>query len=271
MVRREPARIRVLRDIRDPIRAALADDQAEQPAAARQGADPRPVGLRDPARDEAIDGPEAIGDAERGVLGSDQVADTIDDQLEDRLQLQDGRDLAGRIDERLELADRQRCRSGLGRRRRGLGLHDGQSSSRDHRPGVGHTARALGAGSHYPRGMSRGDAVRMRMRPRGAPMKADPSIGMSPDVPPPPVQAGIRTILLASDLSPASTPPRPSPSSSPRSSARRSCWSTSSTRAGCGCPAAGIGSGSTRREPPASRPPRPWSTGVDARACRSGA
>ena len=32
-------------------------------------------------------------------------------------------------------------------------------------------------------------------------MNADPSIGMSPEVPPPPVHAGIRTILLASDLS----------------------------------------------------------------------
>ena len=35
-------------------------------------------------------------------------------------------------------------------------------------------------------------------------MNADASIGTTPAVPAPPVQAGIRTILLASDLSPAS-------------------------------------------------------------------
>ena len=68
---------------RDPERAVLADDQAEQAVAAGGGPiRARVVGV-DAARDEALDAPVGVDDPEGRVLRADERADAVDDHLQD--------------------------------------------------------------------------------------------------------------------------------------------------------------------------------------------
>ena len=57
---------------------------------------------RDPARDEALDAPLVIDDAERRVVRTDQVADAIDDELEHGLDVELAGHGADGVAERLE-------------------------------------------------------------------------------------------------------------------------------------------------------------------------
>ena len=76
---------------------ALADDQPEQPVAARRRADPRAL-LAASCRSSMNCSmrPSVVDDAEGGVLGADELADAVDDQLEDAVERQHARDASGR-------------------------------------------------------------------------------------------------------------------------------------------------------------------------------
>ena len=56
-------------------------------------------------RDEALDPPGCVDDAECRVVSPDEVADALDDQLQDGLDVEDLGDGPGRLDERLEFGD----------------------------------------------------------------------------------------------------------------------------------------------------------------------
>ena len=60
-------------DVRDPVRAALADDQPEQPVPRRWRTDEDPLLGCDADRDEALDPAEVIDDPEGGVAGIGEV------------------------------------------------------------------------------------------------------------------------------------------------------------------------------------------------------
>ena len=84
VVRREAVAPRVDRDVRDPERAVLADDQAEQAVAARQRPDPRPGSSRRcPDVMNRSMTPSGVDDPERGVARPDQRPDLVDDDLQD--------------------------------------------------------------------------------------------------------------------------------------------------------------------------------------------
>ena len=100
MIGREPIRLRMAADVGNPEGAVLADDQAEQSAAAWQVADPPPLLVADAARDESLDGPLGIDDADRGVFGADQLAHSISDELQDSVDLEGAADAADRLVER---------------------------------------------------------------------------------------------------------------------------------------------------------------------------
>src|SRR5436190_14665027 len=66
----------------------------------RRVADLLPVLPADADGDEALDDPDAVDDAERGVAGTDEVAHTVHDQLEDRVDFEHAGDTARRSIER---------------------------------------------------------------------------------------------------------------------------------------------------------------------------
>ena len=73
MVRRKAVQIGMRCDIRDPVRAALADDQPKQPVPRRWRTDEDPLLGCDADRDEALDPAEVIDDPEGGVAGIGEV------------------------------------------------------------------------------------------------------------------------------------------------------------------------------------------------------
>jgi hypothetical protein len=89
-------------DVGDPVRLALADDQAEQTVAARRRADLFAPLARDPRGDEALDPAEPVDDPQRGVLRPRQVAHPVDDQLEHVVDVEDLGDGTGRRVKRLQ-------------------------------------------------------------------------------------------------------------------------------------------------------------------------
>ena len=146
--------------------------------------------------------PFAPDDAEGGIVGPDEAADSIDDELEDGLEVQDRGDLACRVDERLELADGEQRRLGLGLGGTRVRVHVRQSTSGPLRAG-GQSARRLGAGRHFRASRARRNPTDMRIRIAWSrAMNAAGETGVDPRVDGAP--RTIRTILLASDLSPAS-------------------------------------------------------------------
>ena len=102
-VLRRKTRARGVRaDVGDTERVALGDDQSEESMTLRQGPESPPLLGRDPARDEALDAPPIIDDAERRVLRTDQGADAIDDELEHGLDVELACHGADGVTERLE-------------------------------------------------------------------------------------------------------------------------------------------------------------------------
>ena len=95
VVRREARRVRMIGDRRDPVRPALADDQPEQTPARRQRADREPMVGIDAGGDEPLDPAVDADDPERRVARVDEIADPIDDQLEDLLDAEHARDRPG--------------------------------------------------------------------------------------------------------------------------------------------------------------------------------
>ena len=75
-------------NLRDAVRAVLADDQAQQPATARQVADGAPLFDGDPTGDEPGDDALLIDDAQGRVLGAHQLANAVDNQLQHLLDLE---------------------------------------------------------------------------------------------------------------------------------------------------------------------------------------
>ncbi len=141
VVGREPVGIRVVGDVRDAVRLALADDQAEQPVPARRRPDLGTLLDRHPDRDEPLDPTVGVDDAQGRVLRADQVADALDDELEDGFDVEHLGDRARRLDEGLELEDAER-RSAL----HGLRCHGRQSTSPK---AMRQLAPRLGAGRHF--------------------------------------------------------------------------------------------------------------------------
>src|SRR5919106_1193731 len=101
VVGREAVALRMRGDGPNPVRAVLADDQAQQDMATRQIADGASLVGADPAGDELGDQALIVDDAERRVLGGDQLADAVDDQLQDLLDVEDAADAPDRGVERL--------------------------------------------------------------------------------------------------------------------------------------------------------------------------
>ena len=101
-------------DRADPVRAPLADDQAEQATARGQRADRGPLVGLEPSRDESLDPAVRVGDPEGGVAGIDQNADAVDDELEDILDGEHAGDGARRLVDR---SQRSRVRGRLATRR----------------------------------------------------------------------------------------------------------------------------------------------------------
>jgi hypothetical protein len=83
-------------EVGDPERPVFADDQAEDAMALRQRADPTTRGVVHPAGDESFDPATGIDDAEGGVLGIDERADLVDDDLQDVVDGAETRDPADR-------------------------------------------------------------------------------------------------------------------------------------------------------------------------------
>ena len=83
MFGREAEALGVGGDGRDPIRPVLPDDQPQQPSAAGEVADGLSLLVADPARDELGDQPRLVDNAESGILRGDELADPIDDELQD--------------------------------------------------------------------------------------------------------------------------------------------------------------------------------------------
>ena len=106
MVRRKAIALGVARDVRDEVRAVLTDDEPKQASAVGQVTDPRALLVVDAAGDEALDRAIGIDDSDRGVLGADQAAHLVGDQLEDAVDIEDPADAAHRLIERCELRGR---------------------------------------------------------------------------------------------------------------------------------------------------------------------
>ena len=82
VVRRESVAPRIDRDVRDPERAVLPDDQAQEAMATRQRADAG-TGLRvDTGGDESFDDATGVDDPRGGIPGPDEGSDLIDDDLQ---------------------------------------------------------------------------------------------------------------------------------------------------------------------------------------------
>ncbi len=67
----------------------------------------------DAARDEALDPAGGVGDTEGGVFGTDESPDSIDDELEDGLEIEDLGDDARGVDQRFEFVDTERRRGSV--------------------------------------------------------------------------------------------------------------------------------------------------------------
>ena len=102
VVRREPVAPRIDGDVRDPERAVLPDDEAEDAVAARHVADPRPRLAVDPGGDEAFHDAVGVDDAEGRVSGPDERTHLVDDDLQDVVDAMQLRDRAGRGVERTD-------------------------------------------------------------------------------------------------------------------------------------------------------------------------
>ncbi len=132
VIGREAISLRVGTDVLDSVRLILADDEPEEPTAVGQLADACSSLIGDPARDEALDGPLCVNDADRRVLGIDEVAHSIRDQLQDAVDVEHAADAADRLVEGEELA------------RRALGLGSDASRQEPSLKRVGHGGCLLG-------------------------------------------------------------------------------------------------------------------------------
>ena len=116
MGRRKPIAVRVCRDLRDPVRAGLADDQAEQPPSARDGSDLESLLAAHARRDEAGDLALIVDRSKGRVLRTHEVAHAVDDRLEHEVDVEDTGDRATRLV--------QRCHPFVGGRERRSKLVD---------------------------------------------------------------------------------------------------------------------------------------------------
>ncbi len=102
MVRREAGPARIDRDVRDPERAVLSDDQAKEAASTREGTDVGPRLAVDAGRDETLDDAARMDDPERRVARADQRPDLVDDDLQDLIDGLQRRDGSRRHVERVD-------------------------------------------------------------------------------------------------------------------------------------------------------------------------
>ena len=87
MARREPDRAWILAEVAQPQRLAVADQHAEDAAAARQVADRRLRLVVDADGDELLEpGPEPVDHAERAVARAGQLDRRLDQALQQRLE-----------------------------------------------------------------------------------------------------------------------------------------------------------------------------------------
>src|SRR4051794_1039718 len=89
----------------------LSNQYAQQPVAARQWPDRRPLLGREAARDEVVDPPGAVGQPERGVACSEHLAGEIDNALEHAVQRALGGKSGQRVTQRDERLGEARGRS----------------------------------------------------------------------------------------------------------------------------------------------------------------
>ena len=158
VIRREPVRVGVFGDPRDPVGAPLADDQPEETVSARWVADGGPHLGADPARDEPLHPAGGVGQPEGCVFRTHEGPDSIHDDLEDRVEVEDLRDRACRVDQGLEFVDTEGRRRLVSVGRGGSACIDGNLpvGGRCGRPGLDAATRTSAsrplrsrAGSHY--------------------------------------------------------------------------------------------------------------------------
>jgi hypothetical protein len=77
----------VLPDVVEPDRVARLQQQAQHAVAAGQLADQRRLRLVDPHRQEAIEAPPPVGDAERGVAGLSQRLRAVEHVAQDLVEV----------------------------------------------------------------------------------------------------------------------------------------------------------------------------------------
>src|SRR5213076_1266368 len=92
MVRWKSVALRMGSDLRDAVGPILTDDQAQETASMGQLADGPTLRSGDPAGDEFGDLAVLVDDSESCVLGSHQIAHSIDDELQHILDLQHAAD-----------------------------------------------------------------------------------------------------------------------------------------------------------------------------------
>jgi hypothetical protein len=100
VVRREPDRTRIRRDIRDPDRLRITDQHTQQTVAGRGVTESCPLFLGDTDRDEVLD-PASVRceDAEGSVARVREVGREVDDTSEDRIERELGREHHPRLDQ----------------------------------------------------------------------------------------------------------------------------------------------------------------------------
>ena len=99
VVRGEAGSRRVAGNVRDPVRLPFADDEPKQAATTREWSDRGALRGREPAGDEPFDPTTAVDDAQGGISRVDQLPDTVDDQLQDAVEIQFADDRARCTDE----------------------------------------------------------------------------------------------------------------------------------------------------------------------------
>ncbi len=99
---REAARLGAGRDVRQPQRARVGDQRAEQAPAFRPVMDRRDFAVGQADRDELDQAPVVADDPERAVTGPDQRDRGLDDLLEHHLQVKVGADRDDRFEQRVD-------------------------------------------------------------------------------------------------------------------------------------------------------------------------
>ena len=101
VVRREPHRVRMRAEHGQPDRLRLLDEQAQDPLAAREVADQRPLLVVEAGGDELDQEVAAADHAQRGVLRAGELARRLDDAGEDAALVEVGGDRDDRVEQRL--------------------------------------------------------------------------------------------------------------------------------------------------------------------------